>query len=602
MSQIHLIVQLHKAHEDRLLYPRSIPYFAAWCIVLALLAFALQPALTRSHLEGFTYLTETMSMLAPDYSATEPLWRAGVEYFYLTRPGAIWAMAPFSVLFPGNGYQVLMWVTTPVFLSGLIVVARVWTGASWLACFAALLFIPIAIEVNFFTNDNVLAACFSLWGMVCLLRAKRLVFVVLAGALLCLAVLCRLDQVMLGPLFVVLAALKADTLRGAVLRCVMLGLGFLFICAAGAFIDPNAINILDRIAVARGVFVNWGYAEPTLMQQIGRDASTALIAFGLGLPALTLSVLVLLLQSTKSKTDRIPWLGLSRALAYCVVLLVYPLFVYAMTIGLYLDPRGFLTIVPMLIAIVARGLDALILGPLLSPGAFRSEGALNRGIIFATILGPVFVPVINEFEETESAAPHIFGRIWSADAWRDWQGYFSEMDETAERLIATMSRAPSSSVVVTWDWTSDRQFQNRLVARGFRPADVTEPQCLQNAEVWQNTDGAEVYHLRMHIPFAPGPVENTTAFFIDSGSDCLRMFPQETRYSIGGALLFPWAKPHLATAQTEMGWYQVTDEILETWDTTARRWMIEVDGGSGDVDALAQRMVFDADILLNPEN
>lgn len=581
-------------------YSRSIPYFAAWCIVLGLLLWALQPVLTKSHLEGFTYITETMSILAPDFRAAEQLWGVGADYFYLTRPGTIWVLAPFSALVPGDGYQLLMWVVTPIFLSGLIIVAKTWSGASWLASFAALLFVPIAIEANFFANDNVLAASFSLWGMVLLLRTERFIFVALAGALLGLALLCRLDQVMLVPLFGAFAALKGDTLKAAFLRCVILLAGFLALCLAGLLVDPDAVNIVDRIAVAKGIFSSWGYTQPSLLGQIGRDVLTARIAFGLGFPAIVLGMLVIIQKFPKGMADVVPWLGLSRPLIYTIMLLVYPVLVLAMTTGLYLDPRAFLTIIPMLLAIVARGLDVLVFRPLLVAGEFRRETPLNRSVIFVAVLGPLFVPVIPELEETESPVPYIFGRIWHVDSWTNWQSYFPRTEETADRLIDTISDKPSSSVVTTWTWTSDRQFQNRLAVAGFVPTNVSVTACLQNSEVWVNRDGVEVYHLRMHIPFAPLPIANTTGLFIDSGFDCLRLFPEETRYSIGGAVLFSWAKPLLATARTELGWYRLEDDVLIRMDTAARRWMVTANDGLVGVDAAARQKVFEADAILNP--
>ncbi len=96
-----------------------------WFGVVTLIAYTLLPIMTRSHLEGFTYLTETMSLLLPDIAATDPLWDIGSSYFYLSRPGTIWLMAPLSKLVPGSGYTLLMWLAMPVFLFGMVVLSGV---------------------------------------------------------------------------------------------------------------------------------------------------------------------------------------------------------------------------------------------------------------------------------------------------------------------------------------------------------------------------------------------------------------------------------------------------------------------------------------------
>jgi hypothetical protein len=582
-------------------YTRSIPYFVAWLIVLAILAFALQPVLTRSHLEGFTYLTETMSILAPEYTAAEPLWSAGADYFYFTRPGTIWAMVPFSDISPGNGYYLLMWVATPMFLSGLVIASKTWSGASWIASFSALLFVPITLEANFFTNDNILAAGLSLWGIVLLLRADRLGFVMLAGGLLCLAVLCRLDQVLLAPLFVALAVLKVGTLKAAVARCFALGLGFSAISLSGLLFDPEAVNTLGRISVVKSVIAHWGYSSQPIAQLIHMDISSALIAFGLGLPVLVPSILVVLQTMDIKAQDRIHWLGVSQAWAYMILILVYPLFVYALTVGKYLDPRGFLTISPMLAVIVARGLDGFIFKPLLIRGEFGKETYLHRGLIFLMFFGALLVPSIPQPRESESAPQYLFGRIWSAGDWRAWQTRFFASEAVADSIITKVSETPVPAVVVTWDWTLDRQFQNRLAATGFRPSFASEAVCLQNTEVWTHPEGAKVYHLRLHIPFHPYATTNTTMAAIAGGFDCMRSFPEEARYSHGGARSIDWARPLFANTQTKLGWFQITDETLESIEEEARLWVVETGIQPADIDSIAQQSVLDVADGLNPK-
>jgi hypothetical protein len=337
---------------------------ALWVAVIALLALAVSPVLTRSHVEGFTYFTETLSILLPDLSRADPLWTLTRDFFYMSRPGVIWAMAPLSDLSPGNGYDLLMWLAMPVFLSGVVLAARLAGGASWLASVAALLVLPIALEANFFTNDNLIAGGLSLWTMVLLLARRGMAFAVLAGGLYSLAVLCRLDQVLLAPFFAVLAILPALSFRWAVGRWAAMAVGFGIVHGLFALLDPQAANLLLRIAVVTEADATWSRDTATIGLMILRDAAAALMAIGVGLPAIIAGAFVLGARARAAAQHASGSFDAVRIWAMPLLLIGYPFVIYGLTVGKYYDPRGFITMLPMLAPLAAIGLDRWVVGPL----------------------------------------------------------------------------------------------------------------------------------------------------------------------------------------------------------------------------------------------
>jgi hypothetical protein len=546
---------------------------ALWFVVIALLAFAISPVLTRSHVEGFSYFTETLSILLPDTSRADPLWALNRDFFYLSRPGVIWAMAPLSRLSPGNGYDLLMWLAMPVFLSGFVLAARLGSGASWLACVAALLLLPITLEANFFTNDNLIAGSLSLWTMVFLLGRRGVASASLAGGLFSLAVLCRLDQVLLAPFFGLLAILHAPSLRWAMARWAAIAAGFGLVHGLFALLDPQAANPLLRIAVVTTADANWFRDTASIALTSARDASAALIALGVGLPAMFAGAIVLFSRAWAAAPHASGPIEDFRIWAVPLLLFGYPFFIYVLTVGKYYDPRGFISMLPMLTPLAAVSLDRWVFEPLrqatqTTRSVLRSTGT---AVMAALLLLPVFVPgapILPAFlplpQETENAPPSITGRIWYSPAWRDWQTQFHQLDLAAERLVETLVAEKTEAAVVTAAWTEDRRLQNVLASRGFEPVDEHGSPCTPVAELWSHPDGAMLHLVRMHVPFLPETLLTSASLFITHGADCLRSVPADRRFALHpvGVLVGLNDDAHFLPPDAE-GHFRMTNADLE---------------------------------------
>ncbi|KPQ15166.1 MAG: hypothetical protein HLUCCO18_12920 [Rhodobacteraceae bacterium HLUCCO18] len=583
---------------------------ALWVAVTALLALAVSPVLTRSHVEGFTYFTETLSILLPDLSRADPLWSLTRDFFYMSRPGVIWAMAPLSDLSPGNAYDLLMWLAMPVFLSGVILAGRLAGGASWLASVAALLLLPIAVEANFFTNDNLIAGGLSLWTMAVILGRRGMAFAVLAGSLYSLAVLCRLDQVLLAPFFAVLAILPAPSLRWAVARWAAMAVGFGIVHGLFALLDPQAANLLFRIAVVTEADGMWSRDTVTLALMILRDAAAALMAFGLGLPAIIAGAVVLYARARSAARHASGSVDGLRIWAMPLLLIGYPFVIYGLTVGKYYDPRGFITMLPMLAPLAAIGLDRWVIGPLrraprAAPAAGRSTWT---ALMAALLLLPVFVPgvpilpaVLPLPAETENAPPTMTGRIWYGGAWRDWQEReFHQHDRAAERLVETLIAQQAEAAVVAAGWNEDRRLQNVLAAQGFEPLEETGTACAPVAELWSHPDGARVHLVRMHIPFLRNWVLTSASLYVAHGADCLRSVPDDRRFALDpiGVLVTRNDDAERLSADAD-GHFRMTDDDLERFAERAGNTIRSYGAESDPVAATAQAVVRRARERLN---
>jgi len=543
-----------------------------WVVVVGLLAFALLPVLNRSHLEGFTYFTETLSRFGPERALADPLWPLLADFFYYSRPGVVWVLNVLAPLAPDGTYNLLMWLTFPLFFGGFVIWTRIAGGVSWLAAMTALLVLPIAIDTQFFTNDNLLAVSLSLWAAIFVMLRRGTWSVILAGVLYSAAVLCRLDQVLLGPFFAVLLLITSNDVRHALRRAGAMALGFALIHGIVAWHDLQAANPFFRISIASAGDALWNRDGKALPLLVARDLSAAMLAFGLGLPAIWAGGSALLRKADHNKgqdANRPNWVS-PRALP--LLLVGYPFFIYALTVGKYYDPRGFMTMLLMLGPLAAAGLQRWLIGPVLGQRSGAEDNRLRSGLIAAVIVLPVFVPGVPLMSsiyptpvETENAPQTLTGRIWYGDDWRTWQDtQFHQREAATLAFLARLTTTAAPAAILTTEWTFDRRLQHFLLKSGYSPTPVAAGPCAQVAERWVHPDGAEVTHVRVHIPFLGRTAVITPAIFLVHGYDCLKETPDARRYALWPRGIFTSS----AIAQVELpphpdGYFHVTDTALD---------------------------------------
>ncbi|WP_120500934.1 hypothetical protein [Roseovarius sp. EL26] len=573
-----------------------------WIGVLILLLMSLRPTLTRSHVEGFSYLTETMSLLLPDIASTDPLWGMIHNFFYLSRPGTIWLMAPLSDLAPGSGYDLLMWIILPIFMGGLVVLTKLWSKTTWLASVATLLFLPIVIDAQFFFNDNVVAASFAIWGLILLEWSRRLVWIFAAGTLLSIALLCRLDQILLLPLFLFLTVFGSRTFAIALQRSAAFLSGAIMIHLLMALVDPQAANVMFRIEVASAADTLWDRGNVNLATKFYRDLSAALLAFGVGLPAIFFGFKIMESRRRLAKPDG--WRSRTHTLP--LILMVYPALIYGITLGKYYDPRAFMTLIPFLATATALSLDQFVLMPLVRYGnefSSKTEKLSTRTIV---ILGAFLVPgapMLSSFYpvpyESENAIPTLTGRIWFSDKWMEWQNAFFKLENHTVALLYAIEDADTTAAVISYNWTEERALQNALVIAGYRILPPELAACSEYATYWRHPNGAELYHIRSHIPFLPDSTTNSAAIFLEGGQACLNEMRPEARFALV-PITSPLPKTDLVENVNQT--YRLSDAEISALAHTSRKILLQGNvTGDSDPEIEAKKILEAADAALNAQ-
>ncbi len=532
---------------------------------------------------------------------SDPLWDVGHSYFYLSRPGTIWLMMPFSSVYPGEGYNLLMSTMMPVFLIGLVLLTKSWSGTTMLASVATLLFVPIALDAQFFLNDSVVAASFSIWGLVLLAASQRALPVILAGMLLSFAILCRLDQVLLIPLFIVLCAIGAPSLRAAA-RCIAFVMGgALAIHGAAYFVDPEAANLFHRISVVSSADTLWARGGGDLAGQILRDIAAFLIAFGVGLPAIWLGYKIVTVKFRDGAAEG----PLSQERLFPLLLMTYPVAIYAITVGKYYDPRGFLTILPFMTTAIALAFEKFVIGPLANLKLAAQSDLIKLVVILGAFLIPG-VPLLSASGkvpfETENAVPTVTGRVWHSQDWEPWQNAFHNREARVDKwLAAGLDETDKPSIVLSATWTSDRTLQNALVTAEFEVAPHALMTCQNHVVLYRHLNGSEIYHIRSHIPFLPNVVENSAALFVHSAKDCLLSFPSEQRFSLEhfGASV-GYSILDLDMTRVLGGLFYISDDDIAALNSAAQETLLQyAKRTKGNPATIAQDLLAQADAALN---
>lgn len=545
----------------------SVRDIAIWVTLIALLALAFSPVVTRSHVEGFSYLTETMSAMAPDFSVTDQIWTMTSSFFYLSRPGTVWAIVPLTGVFPGQGYNALMWLALPVFLTGVLLLCRLWVGASWLASCAVLLAIPLIADVNFFFNSNLPASAVSIAGIALLIWKRTILTAFISGLVLSLAILMRLDQLLFLPLYCLLVVLGPFNPHAMALRLCAALLGGFLVHGGMALIDPAAADLILRIQVTSTADALWERGDASILHLFARDVRAFSNAYFAALPALVGGLPIAVRQSVSR------WRGWNSLFelewVLPTLLFTYPFAIYAVTLGKYYDPRGYLTILPFIAPAVALGLDRWVFDPLRSSSSLAKS---RSGLILALFVAlPVVLPgvigpvsLLKSSSETESAAPSLTGRVWYTDTWREWQYRFVDAEMYAAALVAKAEETADTSVIVTASWTEDRQLQHALTFSGYRPAAPENSACADVSQAWDHPGQGRLLHLRTHVPFLPDYPANTSALMVAAGEKCLRSFAMSQRIAAQPNVAFvSLPAPDLALPALEGGGYALPDKAID---------------------------------------
>ena len=546
---------------------------------LVFLVVCLTPVLNRSHVEGFSFTTDMNSLLygALPLRKSDPLWPFNGEFFYLTRPAVSLLAAPFSLLAPGHGYLTLMSLVTPLYIATLLLLVQRWSDVHWPTPIIALLCFPICIEANFFANDNIVAATFFNIAALLILRREATLNHFIAGVSVSIAVLCRLDHVLLVPILGLLVLIDRTQLNPIMWRWTALGAGFLVVQIVAPLIDPGT-DVLSRVQIASRGLVLWA-RQTTALASLWSEMLLLIQAGGLGLIVIYAGGRQLLWKTRQNRASSGKrWAVASQIQRFLPAgtLLAWPAIAYACTLGANFDPRAYLLYAPMLLVLATFALDE-IRQSIARPGPLTATSAKMGGIIGAIAVAVfLLVPSLRVFIpqralNSEGPAPFLTGRIWQIREWWEWQNNKHRLAREAANVVATAGREDGDTAIVTTYWDADRAIANALAAAGYRHGAATVPKCERAAEHWTR-GAARIVHVRLHVPFLPCVAMNTAALFLERGRPCLQGIPATHRFVFRFAAL--WPRPEDGTLSSKYlnpASERLTDHDLIVLGNTATR-------------------------------
>jgi len=138
----------------------------------------LSPALTATHVEGFTALIQLDAIAAQLglLDRADLLYPVQTEYFYGTRQGVVLLLRGLMYLTGTDSdalFRVLTLLCFAVFLGSTAVVARRHSSLGWPAILGSLLLVPGLFELGFYFSDGVVSVAFGMLGFALLPRSAK---------------------------------------------------------------------------------------------------------------------------------------------------------------------------------------------------------------------------------------------------------------------------------------------------------------------------------------------------------------------------------------------------------------------------------------------
>lgn len=470
----------------------------AWVGLALAGAWLAGPIVRAQHLEGYTANLKSIALMANrgQLERQDLLTPAITEFIYFTRAGVIGLLRGGELLLGPRtewDFRGLMILSLAAILAGSVFVARRVDGVRPLAALAALLVIPGVTENALFFNDNLPSAAFAIGGLALSAAFDRKWALFCAGMLLAMAVLCRLDAVLLAPAIGGMAWLRHSAWRPVLKYLVATALGLLLGLVIGALV--TGATPLDAILASRGFGPNLSLTTPLLVFALFIGTGGALL--------LALGAWVAWRR----------WTGLPNRWRRVAVLMLYPAAMLAVALILanelrYIHPL----LTPFLALYGGNGVQAMAAGL-----KGRHRRAALAGI--AAVVLPMLVPPVLVVVRDGPRSPT--GRLWMPILWWQWE---DAMSGSIERIDATVEQAERTklTVLVSTHFNDDFFLKQRLLVSGWQiqPAPVVFPGC--SGFVVYEKNGHTVAHVRTEREYGRllAPKSEIRALLIDRSLAC----------------------------------------------------------------------------------
>jgi len=436
---------------------RSLGLRLAQVLALCLCLQLLWPALTSVHVEGFSGQIQSLALVLAEQGsvAGHDLARPLVSQFiFLTRPGVVDLLALGDRLlgYSGDlGFRVLTLLSLAGFLLGSAAFAlrqaRVPLALGLLACVLT----PGMVELGFYFNDNVVSGAFAALALAAATLARPSLGALLSGALFGMAVLCRIDAVLAGPLLFLVYILRQQDLRSALARLALMAAAALAVHAVAALV--NGATLVDAWRITR-IFASQHLDGHGRLP--GRGA--LLYFFGAVAPLLVAIGAAVQWKSRPSAGWR-RWAWLAAFYGYPLLLLLYVL-------RTTLEIRYFLPLLGPVLAMHAGAGLQTVLGWARGADRRRRQGAFLIGALAVVLLAmPPTLPIMRDGPRV------LLGRLWSPMLWRHWQEAVNDSMDVARSVVADVSRLPVATIVST-HWNDEFYLRLRLFEAGYRETPV----------------------------------------------------------------------------------------------------------------------------------
>ena len=425
---------------------------------------------TASYVEAYVARLQSMALLQHQHllRLDDQAYPINTELLYITRIGMVWLMQAAMLLFHSTAIWVLRVITIASFIllaGSSIWFARTWSRVSYAACAAAFVLTPGLVEPSFFIADNLISASLASFAFALVGRSLTLPRWLAIGMLLALAMLIRLDAVLVVPAFVGLLWLSSRNFKRVSEAVLLAALGAGLIFLLSYLLTGVSLPLQFKVGRLFSHINN----NPAIYQT-GLLKTRLLIFFGFfGLVTLPL----LCVGAWQN------WVRKGHQWSYILTLL--PLAFYLLVIPHANEIRDFCILgAPFVVHQTAGGWEWLF-NQASSPVLRQRLIAGAMTLLFTVVLfGPPYISM-------RDGPRTLFGRAYSPIFWKQWQGRTLSMIDSLQMLVNAIQRG-QDVLVISSQFEPDRYLHLRLLQEGFFLDKVSQEDGCRSIETFHKMD------------------------------------------------------------------------------------------------------------------
>ncbi|WP_188053203.1 hypothetical protein [Sphingosinithalassobacter sp. CS137] len=450
----------------------------AWAFGLFLLIVQSLPALRSGLTEGFQYnaLAVAMHLHAGTPALTDQIYPLNQEFFLLSRLGSNWLLSLFvplnaiDPLLPTRGIAVGSLI---LMVASLLLFTRRVTGLEWSWTILLTALLQSVFFSAYLATDSLTSAAVVCAAAATLAYGTRWWQILVAGMLLGVAIILRLESLLAAPFFALWLLLQPGDWRSRGTK--LAAAGVLAAAIPNIFLLANGTSIFEALAISGKAIAMWARPLAPL------NKITVLMIFAQ--PAFVLLAMVGTIR-----------LAIARQHAILLMLLGPILLFVAFSFGNLYNSRQLLAITPPAMLLAVWGLQHLRSAVSLAGHRWQKAVASLVGIfLVATFAYPL--------GRTEEGPRPFVGQVPTALWWWQYLGQLETSNRNALHSIAAYVAAHPNGVIFSHDWNGDRLALWSLALAGYSPLSRQGSQaCERYAEAFGH-DGDIVHHFRATLPF-----------------------------------------------------------------------------------------------------